>query len=437
MTTRDLLWLVVSNLRRMKARVAMTAIGVVIGTAAVVVLVSLGVGLQKQASTSLFGMGGLDELTVRDQSYWGGDDDRQRRRGDVLNDAMLERIRQMEDVAAVTPLLEVQGTMLKLNRQEGWGQIYGVDVEAFTQIVEIAQGELQMGRGQVVVGARMAEAFIPWEEQMSDEQPPPPEILDETIQLVSYQYGEGGVATEETVGRLRVAGIIKAHGWTFDYAIFMPLEEAKRLNKKLNAGVSQASGNNRAQYPQVMVKATDSRKIPALSKTFKDMGFNVESSQSMLKEINKFFLVVQAVLGGIGAIALLVAAFGIANTMIMAIYERTREIGLMKAIGATNQDVMSVFLAEAGSIGFLGGVGGVLLATGFNALINVVGKQMLSQSGGLFGEGGTDAATTLTHTPLWLIIFAIVFAVLIGVISGIYPAIRAAALSPIRALKYE
>lgn len=436
MSTRDLLWLVVSNLRRMKARVAMTAIGVVIGTAAVVVLVSLGAGLQKQASTSLFGMSGLDELTVRDRSYWGEDENKQRRRSEALDDRMLDKIRQMDDVAAVTPFVEVQGVMLQLNRQEGWGQVYGVDMDAFAKIVEIDQGDLKMGRGQVVVGAKMAENFIPWEEQTADDSPPAPEILDETIQLIKYQYSEGGDSTEETVGRLRVAGILKSHGWIFDYAIFMPLEEAKRLNKQLNSGVSRTPGG-RPRYAQVLVKVTDSRKAPALEKTFKDMGFNVESNQSMLKEINRFFLIIQAVLGGIGAIALLVAAFGIANTMIMAIYERTREIGLMKAIGATNQSVMSVFLAEAGSIGFLGGVGGVLLATGFNVVINIVGKQLLSKGSGLLGEGGTGAAVSLTHTPLWLLIFAIVFAVLIGVVSGIYPAIRAAALSPIRALKYE
>jgi putative ABC transport system permease protein len=166
------------------------------------------------------------------------------------------------------------------------------------------------------------------------------------------------------------------------------------------------------------------------------MGFGVESSRTMLKEINQFFGIVQAIMGGIGAIALLVAAFGIANTMIMAIYERTREIGLMKAIGATNQDVMSVFLAEAGSIGFLGGVGGVLLAMGLNAVINLAGQAFLP-GGGLFGGPQQEAAISLTHTPLWLPVFAITFATLIGVISGIYPAIRAAALSPIRALKYE
>ena len=146
MVVRDLLALVLSNLRRIKARVAMTAIGVVIGTAAVVVLVSLGAGLQKQAVESLFGMGNLDELIVRDDPYRGtvigGDGGEQERRGDAkLDDRKLAEIRQMEGVVAASPFVDVmmQGP-LKLDRQEGWAQIYGVDKDAFGKFVEVEQG---------------------------------------------------------------------------------------------------------------------------------------------------------------------------------------------------------------------------------------------------------------------------------------------------------
>ncbi len=445
MTTRDLLILVWSNLRRMKARVAMTAIGVIIGTGAVVVLVSLGAGLQKQATKSLFGMGGMDELMVRNisregamgEAGLGGQNRRDRRKSEVLDDEMLEEIRHMEGVIAVTPFVDVplQGA-LKLDQQEGWAQIFGVDMDAFVKIVEIDQGNLDMYRGQVVIGASVPEAFIPWEFG-SDERPPPPEMLDQTLYMTSHQYNEeNGDFTEGTVGRLQVIGILKQHGYVFDYSIFMPLQEAKRLKQRLNSGQSQSNSGSQKEYNQVLVKVDHPNQAPIVEQTLKEKGFGVESSRTMLTEINQFFVIVQAIMGGIGAIALLVAAFGIANTMIMAIYERTREIGLMKAIGATNQDVMSVFLAEAGSIGFLGGVGGVLLATGLNAVINLAGQAFMP-GGGLFGGSQQEAAISLTHTPLWLPVFAITFATLIGVISGIYPAIRAAALSPIRALKYE
>jgi putative ABC transport system permease protein len=163
------------------------------------------------------------------------------------------------------------------------------------------------------------------------------------------------------------------------------------------------------------------------------MGFNVQSDRQQLEQASSFFVTLQAILGGIGAIALLVAAFGIANTMSMAILERTREIGLMKAVGASNKDVMIVFLGESGGIGLLGGLGGVLLGIGLNVVLNLVGQSMqLGQA-----MTGVNEATNITHTPIWLPIFAALFATLIGVVSGAYPASRAAGLSPITALKYE
>ncbi|HOU12999.1 MAG TPA: ABC transporter permease [Anaerolineae bacterium] len=452
MTIRDLLRLVLSNLKRMKARVAMTAIGVIIGTAAVVVLMSLGAGLQKLATESLYGMGGLDELMVRNDNYWGmmevkpGGGQQQQQQTLVLDDAMLDQIRQMDGVIAVTPFLDVQMMgPLKLDRQEGWGQIYGVTMEDFVKIVKLKRGTMELYRGQVVIGSMVPENFIPWQERENNETPPPaPELMGKMLQMIQYSWNEGDMnPTESVIARLEVVGELKPQGYMYDYSIFMPLKEAQRLNQRTNAGMSpDMQQPARKGYAQALVKVQNPNQAPAVEQQLKDMGFSVQSDRQQLESINQFFLIIQAVLGGIGAVALLVAAFGIANTMVMAIYERTREIGLMKAVGATNQDVMSVFLTEAGSIGFLGGVGGVLLALGVNAVINVAGQSLISQGGGGFmpmgpGMGGQEAAKALTATPLWLPIFAIVFAALIGVASGIYPAIRAAALSPIHALKYE
>jgi len=450
MTIRDLLRLVLSNLKRMKARVAMTAIGVIIGTAAVVVLMSLGAGLQKLATESLYGMGGLDELMVRNDSYWGmmevrSDGGKQQQQQNlVLDDETLDQIRQMEGVIAVTPFMDVMMMgPLKLDRQEGWAQVFGVSMEDFAKLAKLNRGTLELYRGQVVIGSMVPENFIPWELRMESETPPPaPELMGKMLQMMQYTYNEGDMyPTESIVARLEVVGELQRQGYMYDYSIFMPLKEAQRLNQRMNAGLPpEAQPSARKGYSQALVKVQNPNLAPVIEQQIKDMGFTVQSDRQQLESINQFFLIVQAILGGIGAVALLVAAFGIANTMVMAIYERTREIGLMKAVGATNQDVMSVFLAEAGSIGFLGGVGGVLLAMGVNAVINVLGQPLISQNGGGFmgpGMGGQEVAQTLTATPLWLPVFAILFAALIGVVSGIYPAIRAAALSPIHALKYE
>jgi putative ABC transport system permease protein len=148
--------------------------------------------------------------------------------------------------------------------------------------------------------------------------------------------------------------------------------------------------------------------------------------------------IVQAVLGGIGAITLLVATIGIANTMVMAIYERTREIGVMKVIGATGADVMMMFLMEAGLIGICGGVLGLACSVGASKAINYFGAEYMAQNmgyGGFMGIGvpGYD----ISVIPPYLMLFALVFSFCIGIIAGIYPARRASKLSPILAIRNE
>jgi len=164
------------------------------------------------------------------------------------------------------------------------------------------------------------------------------------------------------------------------------------------------------------------------------MGFMATAQQDYVQGINSFFVVLQVVFGGVGAVALLVAAIGIANTMTMAILERTREIGLMKAVGATNNNVLAVFLGEAAGIGFLGGLGGVLLGWGGGQALNLVASSFLASS--MQQSYGAPPAMSVV-TPLWLPLFSLGFATLVGVISGLYPALRAATLVPVNALKYE
>ena len=141
---------------------------------------------------------------------------------------------------------------------------------------------------------------------------------------------------------------------------------------------------------------------------------------------------VQLVLGAIGAVSMLVAAFGISNTMVMAVYERTKEIGVMKVIGCDTADIKAVFLCEAGMIGFLGGAIGVLISIAVSLLANLVAGTVMSSLGG--AESGS---ITISSVPLWLVLFGIGFSVLIGVISGISPANRAVKVSALKAIHNE
>ncbi|HDQ73932.1 MAG TPA: ABC transporter permease [Chloroflexi bacterium] len=435
MAVSDLLRLVLANLRRMKARVAMTAIGVIIGTAAVVVLISLASGLQRSATQDLGDVYDLTRITVFPASFLRSFGGSQARPDEgVLDERALDAFRDLPGVQAVTPWVGLSGVpVLRLNRLTSNVQVVGLDPRAMDALsFDLASGMDRLGRWQAVVGARIGETF--YNPQQAPQQRQAGERLDlqgQSLQLTLSRLGDDGRPVERTV-RLRVVGVLAETGGQDDYTLFLAVNDVLELNS-WHTGARVNPG--RDGYNQALVKVASIDQVLSVEQEILNRGFFAYSLRSTLQQLNVFFLVIQGVFGGIGAIALIVAAFGIANTMMMSIYERTREIGLMKAVGATNRDVMAVFLAEAGAIGFLGGLGGVLLGVGLGLLGDFLAGTYLAAQAVQSGGAGVDIS--ILHTPLWLPIFALLFSIVVGVISGIYPAVRAASLSPIAALKYE
>lgn len=170
-----------------------------------------------------------------------------------------------------------------------------------------------------------------------------------------------------------------------------------------------------------------------LCKELKDLGYQTSSPIDWLASLKETANMIQGILGGIGGISLFVAALSITNTMIMSIYERTREIGVMKVIGANLKDIRRLFLMEAGLIGFIGGVIGVLLSLLLSFLMNTVLRDIISIALSSFGAYGT----TISIIPLWLVAAAVVFATAIGVFAGYSPAKRAMNLSALESLRNE
>ncbi|NPA91387.1 MAG: ABC transporter permease, partial [Chloroflexi bacterium] len=450
MRLRDILYLAGLNLNRMKLRVVMTAAGVLIGTAAVVLLVSLGVGLQRSTQQSLGNIADLTLMTVmpgENLAMFGPTAPRPTQSARLTPKA-LEEIRQIPGVAAVAPLVTLEGgATLRVGQWVGWGTVLGINPQDLRALKpKLKEGRLYLSKTQIILGGNITQTL---------RDPRHPRVRPKDVELAGHPVvvtistggglppmfggappmmeggGKPGMKPKSKKIRGQVAGVLEPAGNVFDTAILMPLNEVVRLNREV---MDRRVNYNRAGYPQVLVKVTNVRVAAKVEQELIRRGYMVISPRAMLQGMNMFFMVLQGILGGIGAVALVVAAFGIANTMVMSIYERTREIGLMKAMGATNRDILTLFLTESGVIGFLGGVGGVILGwvAGWvgNALVRAYVLRNMAMNSGTVD---TDQTMIFIHTPLWLVIFALLFAVLVGVLSGIYPAMRAANLDPVQA----
>lgn len=437
----DLVALIFDNLGRRKARVALTAVGVVIGTAAVVVLVSLAIGLQRNANEQLGGIGDLTQIQVMPnygESFGpgpmppgnggsGGPSNQV-----LITDQSLREFEALPGVTAVIPRDYLQlGAMLQYERLETYANLIGMGVTDLSVLgLNPKDGSLVLERGTVIVGAMIANSFYDPRLRPGQEPPPPPELMGANLKLVLMKWTQEGTEIRKTVP-LRVVGVIAESRGESDWSIYITLDELTAFNEW---GTGRRINRNRDGYNMAIVKVDDVGMVLDVTDQITGLGYMAYTPQSFVQGINSFYVVLQVIFGGVGAIALLVAAIGIANTMAMAILERTREIGLMKAIGATNRDVLSVFLGEAAGIGFIGGLGGVLLGWSGGQVINVVAMAYLA---GQAAQTGGLPPSVAVFTPLWLPIFSLVFATLIGLLSGLYPALRAATLIPVNALKYE
>ncbi len=230
--------------------------------------------------------------------------------------------------------------------------------------------------------------------------------------------------------KLSVAGILEESNSEMGYTVFGNLEQVKKWYKEKQKNNNHSSNEKKSEmtYENIWVSVDDIKYVSEVQDQIKALGFGCYSLADELNSMQETSNMLQLILGGIGAVSLLVSAIGIANTMIMSIYERTKEIGVMKVLGCLVTDIRKLFLFEASIIGFIGGIVGI----GFSYLISFILNKYAPQIGSALDMGtGAD----ISVIPLWLSICAVIFAIIIGIISGFYPAKRATKISALEAMR--
>ena len=444
MRTIDLLRLIFDNLRRQKGRVALTAFGVVIGTASIVILVSLANGMQAAAIGQFASSGTLTSINVYQGDMgmgYGGPmaaaapattgNSANSRKG-LLTNSSIAQIAAIPGVEQVIPRISLEASaVIKTGNLENGAYVLGLGVADTQKLnVKIANGSGTLQKGTAIMGGWLVKNFYnPRPKPGVENIPQTADVLGKRIRLVLSRYtAEGEV--KKTV-ELTIVGITQEVMSEYDSAFLVSMSDVESWNEWARG---KRINRNLEGYPEVLVKANSMDTVLPIAEKIQKMGYRSQSPMSFIKQIQNTFTVLQLVVGSIGAISLLVAAIGIANTMTMAILERTREIGLMKAIGATNRDILGIFLGEAASIGFVGGTLGVAFGWGLGQAFNGI---FAAAFAGLFPMPTNGSPIQLVNTPLWLIIFSITFSTIIGLLSGLYPSIRAAMMQPVVALKYE
>jgi ABC-type lipoprotein release transport system permease subunit len=490
----DILHLALRNLRQAKLRAVLTTMGVVVGVAVIVTMVSFGLGLQRNMLARFKALDLFNEMSVFGKGLSSmasnlergrsdrGDGDRRRPAGRpdkaptrILDDAAIAEIARIPGVAYVEPSINFV-VYARCNKHVEQEFVSGATVpNASSRFKEFVGGHMisAPNADEVVVNERFtrdfdfakpADAvgqtieFLAPEDQKKSEQKNDEkkgEANDEegptnffglpldasepkTSGLVARTFRIAGVLNtelKEGAGQGGLRGLLPGAG------IYVPLAAAHQWSIEHRGQMSQvalalaresgALGEGQTEgYDSAVIRVDNPVVLTDVKNRLTALGFGSFSIVDQLDQIRTVFLIIDSVLGLLGGISLLVASFGIANTMIMSILERTREIGIMKAIGAEDREIKLIFFVEAAVLGFTGGVIGVLLAWGIDAVANRAAYRFILKPQ---HAGFID----FFSLPLYLSVGAILFALIVSILAALYPATRAARIDPVRALRHD
>ena len=390
----DAISLAISNLFRTKFRSFLTILGVVIGITAIVLFVSLGVGLQRTTSDQIAGIDVLTTLTITQAPQTASLEE-----GPKLTQDSLTEFGKIKGVGDVSPSVNLPANVTSSGTSTG-AMVYGIDTKhSSLEISALSAGQLVKGAQDAVISRALAIALSPTPDNAVGKQ-----ITIDIVRNVdglNYQSGQlqyniVGVDNNDTAN-----------------SVYVPIDQIYQAGKF-------------ASYSSVKVKVVSTSDIDSVKSGIQSLGYVVTTIKDLIDQIDKIFLIAEIILGLIGGIGLFVSALGIINTMTISFLERTKEIGIMKAVGASDKDIRKLFMIESGLIGFIGGALGIGLALLVEYLFNAVLNYLIRSSG---------QTLYLFTTPLKFALIMVVISVAISIAAGFYPTRRAQRLLPIEAMR--
>lgn len=430
------------NLWRKKVRTILTALAMAVGVAAIVVLISVGIGYDETYRESVEKMGSLTKIDVMPPRKAKG-------RVALLNDKAVKSIRNLSGVEAVTPVLQV-APYIKSGNYATPVKLYGIEMDAaeYFQLIPLEGKVPTKGTHlspEIMLTDDIQGSFADpntWEEVKN------PAVLDTLDPLRSNvrltfdydallgQFMEGPDGRAISSGYTyptKVTGICSHLNNTYSTSAFIEYKTLQRIMKdnidympkSIYEDEEDEDGKNREKmgitYNLLWVKVEDANQVQAVVDVIREAGFQTYSLNDMVESVKKQSRQIQGMLAAIGAVSLLVAGIGTANTMMMAINERTREIGILKVLGSELTDIVKMFLMESAIIGIIGGVLGLAMSYGLQMILPRLLKEM-------------DVRSII---PTWLAVGGVLFAGIIATVSALLPAMQAMRISPQVAIRAE
>ncbi|HEV7683991.1 MAG TPA: FtsX-like permease family protein [Pyrinomonadaceae bacterium] len=485
MSLLDILNLALRNLRQAKLRSILTTMGVIVGVAVIVTMVSFGLGLQRNMLSRFKALDLFNEVQVfgrtmgslvapKTQSGSRNENERRRFKTDVeptrtLDDAAIAEISKIPGVAYAEPSL----TLIAFVRTNAHSQIESI---GGASVPNAGSRFKDFVAGQMISSASADEAVVTDTFARDFGYENPADAIGKTLEFLSAKDSDEGTDQQKeeeppsffglpleegssagegndlVVRTFRIVGVLNPQvkegagqgglrGLFPGARIYIPLRAARQWGLEHRGPMSQVAlalarqsgkvGESETEgYDSAIIRVDDPVALTAVRNRLKELGFASFSIVDQLEQFRTVFLIIDSVLGLLGGISLLVASFGIANTMIMSILERTREIGIMKAIGAEDREIKLIFFVEAAVLGLVGGFIGVLAAWAIDAIANRLAYRFfLKPNGASFVD--------FFYLPPWLSIGAILFALFVSILAALYPAARAARIDPVRALRHD